>query len=29
MSELHTDPLPSCGVATPVVNAAEVNVDAS
>ncbi|CAJ2642455.1 unnamed protein product [Trifolium pratense] len=29
MSELHVDPLPSSGVATPVVKAAEVNVDAS
>ncbi|PNX65224.1 hypothetical protein L195_g062487, partial [Trifolium pratense] len=29
MSELHVDPLPSCGVATPVVKTAEVNVDAS
>ncbi|CAJ2639727.1 unnamed protein product [Trifolium pratense] len=29
MSELHVDPLPSSGVATPVVKAAEVNVDTS
>ncbi|CAJ2652017.1 unnamed protein product [Trifolium pratense] len=29
MSELHVDPLPSSGVATPVVQAAEVNVDTS
>ncbi|CAJ2668306.1 unnamed protein product [Trifolium pratense] len=29
MSELHVDPLPSSGVATPVIKAAEVNVDAS
>ncbi|XP_045821907.1 uncharacterized protein LOC123914778 [Trifolium pratense] len=28
-SELHVDPLPSSGVATPIVKAAEVNVDAS
>ncbi|PNX66313.1 hypothetical protein L195_g063002, partial [Trifolium pratense] len=29
MSELHVDPLPSSGVATPVLKAAEVNVDTS
>ncbi|XP_045800607.1 uncharacterized protein LOC123894603 [Trifolium pratense] len=29
MSELHVDPLPSSGVATPVINPAEENVDAS
>ncbi|CAJ2664085.1 unnamed protein product [Trifolium pratense] len=29
MSELHVDPLPSSSVATPVVKAAEVNVDTS
>ncbi|XP_045802177.1 uncharacterized protein LOC123895728 [Trifolium pratense] len=29
ISELHVDPLPSSGVATPVVKAAEVNVDTS
>ncbi|CAJ2642343.1 unnamed protein product [Trifolium pratense] len=29
MSELHVDPLPSSGAATPVVKAAEVNVDTS
>ncbi|XP_045810907.1 uncharacterized protein LOC123905343 [Trifolium pratense] len=29
MSELHVDPIPSSGVATPVINPAEENVDAS
>ncbi|XP_045802484.1 uncharacterized protein LOC123896086 [Trifolium pratense] len=29
MSELHIDPLPSSGTATPVINLAEENVDAS
>ncbi|XP_045810756.1 uncharacterized protein LOC123905167 [Trifolium pratense] len=29
MSELHVDPLPSSGVATPIINPAEENVDAS